>query len=225
MRYSSTVPNAEEKQRLALERVWPLDVAAQYFDISSEDVRRLTHETGPSIDRFFLEQKLRHEGRVGLDWLALGFGVAKVDLERVMQSPPAGHGPFPLAAYGSDGRYLLPAALASAWVKELLPKHKVWNSLDARARDLATVIGGTARQCAVSLRFSESPAATATCRCIVTWDDVSRAHQEYLDSGKPLSLEPDHVGWHAIADNMLDRARLMRSDLTNMDRFIAQSAA
>ena len=219
------MPNDQERQKLALERTWPLEVAAEYFDISTDHARSLTGERGPSIDRFFLEQKLRHEGRVGLDWLALEFGITKEALERAMQAPPKGHAPFPLETYASSGRYLLPAGLATAWVKELLPKHKVWSSLDARARDLAAVIDGSVRQCAVSLRFKESPAATATCRCIVTWDDVSRAHQEYLDNGKPLALEPDHVGWHAIADRKLDPARLMRNDLSNMERFIAQNAA
>jgi hypothetical protein len=218
------MPNAKEKLTLALERRWPLAVAAEFFDISEDDAQRLTGEQRPETDRFFLEQKLRHEGRVGLDWLALEFGVMKADLERAMRSPPRGNAPFPLATYASGERYLLPAALASAWVKELLPKHKIWSSLDARARDLAAAIGGEVRPCAVSSRFRESPAACATCRCIATWDDVSRAHQEYLDNGKPLTLEPDHVGWHVIADGSIDPARLMRSDLTNMNRFI-QSAA
>ena len=48
--------------------------------------------------------------------------------------------------------------------------------------------------------FGETPCAVATCRCVVTWDDISRVHQEYIDNQKPMSLEPDHVGWHAIFD-------------------------
>jgi len=219
------MPTAEEKQALAIERTWPLEVAAEYFDISVDDARRLTSARDAVVDRFFLEQKLRHEGRIGLDALAREFGVVKVDLERVMGAPPAGVAPFSLATYASDGRYLLPTGLATAWIKELLPKHKVWSSLGARARDLAAKIGGSVRECVVSLRFGEAPAQVATCRCIVTWDDVARAHQEYLDNGKPIGLEPDHVGWHAIADGFIDRARLMRSDLTNMDNFLATRGA
>jgi len=117
---------------------------------------------------------------------------------------------------------LLPRRLAEAWVKELLPKHKTWSSLGSRARDLADRLGCPVRECAVSKRFGEEPKAVATCRCIVTWDDVSRAHQEYLDNSKNISLEPDHVGWHAIFDKMIPRAKLRRSDLGNFERYLEE---
>ncbi len=107
-------------------------------------------------------------------------------------------------------------------MKELLPKHKTWSSLDKRARDLADRLRCRVRECAVSTRFGEEPPAVATCRCVVTWDDVSRAHQEYLDNSKILSLEPDHVGWHAIVDNKIPRSALRRSDLSNLERYLQE---
>src|SRR5690606_34239550 len=133
---------------------------------------------------------------IALDWLALEFGVVTEHLKRTMLDPPTNgskRAPFPLQTYDSDGHFLLPAELAVAWVKDLLPRHKVWSSLDGRARDLATAIQGSVRTCAVSECYGENPAAVATCRCIATWQDVSRAHQEYLDNAKPITLEPDHV--------------------------------
>jgi hypothetical protein len=212
-----------EKCELAFKDVWPVEVAAEYFDISEDDARRLAVVgTGATLSRFLLEQKLVYEERMGLDWLALEFGLTRTDLEAIMRRPPTGHAPFPLDTYASQHRFLLPRKLAVAWIRELLPKHKVWSSLDARTRDLANVIQKSVRECVVSQRFNESPAAVATCRCIVTWDAVSRAHQEYVANSKPLPLEPDHVGWHAIFDGKIDRAQLFRTDLTNMNRYVAE---
>jgi hypothetical protein len=56
----------------------------------------------------------------------------------------------------------------------------------------------------------------------MTWDDISRAHQEYIDNRKPLSLEPDHVGWHALADQKIDFSALWRADLSNMQSYLAE---
>jgi hypothetical protein len=216
------MPTAEEKQRLALESEWPVDIAAEYFDIAEEDARgHAGAEGSDTLNRFALEKKLAYEQLVGLDWLALEFGVSRDSLQQAMCAPPAGHAPFPLDIYAKGGRFLLPRGFSTAWVKDLLPKHRVWSSLDARARDLAEAAGLTLRECAVSLQFHELPPSVATCRCIVTWDDVSRAHQEYIANGKPLPLEPDHAGWHAIQDGRIDRAQLFRTELTNMEAYVA----
>lgn len=217
------MPTDEEKRALAMESMWPIETAAELFDIPLEDVRRLLGAVGAvQVDRFQLEKRLAQEGRVGLDWLSLEFGVPRDALEVAMQKPPPGIAPFPLAAYGDGERFLLPHRLAEAWVKEVLPKHKTWSTLDSRARDLADRLDGRVRECAVSKRFHDSPPAVATCRCIITWDDVSRAHQEYVDNRKPLSLEPDHVGWHAIFEKKIDTSALWRADLGNLQRYLEE---
>jgi hypothetical protein len=219
------MPTDQEKQRLAMASTWPVEIAADYFDVSPADVRDLMEAPGAAqVDRFDLEKRLVREDFIGLDRLALAFGVPRDLLEAAMRHPPASVrlAPFPLDAYGKGGRFLLPRKVAEAWVKALLPKHKVWSSLDARARDLAANLGGDVRECAVSKRFGDAPAAVATCRCVVTWDDVSRAHQEYLENRKHISLEPDHVGWHAIADNKVPISALWRTDTTNVQSYLDQ---
>ncbi|WP_437683240.1 hypothetical protein [Sorangium sp. So ce131] len=221
------MPTSEEKSALAMKAIWPVEIASEYFDVPVDEVRGRTDGAGAElVDRFELEKRLHREDRIGLDWLAISFGVPRGALEHAMRTPPTSHGlrlaPFQLDVYGSGGRYLLPRRLAEAWVKELLPKHKTWSSLDSRARDLAERLDGDVRACAVSTRFGEVPPAVATCRCIVTWDDVSRAHQEYLDNRKNISLEPDHVGWHAIVDKKIPLSALWRSDLGNMERYLEQ---
>lgn len=219
------MPTDEEKQKLAMEKHWPVSVVAEYFDIPEAEVRRLgggqEHET---VDRFHIEKKLAVEGLIGLDWLALDYGVPRAELEKAMRQPPNGLPPFPLDMYPKDqhGRILLSKNFAEAWVEELLPKNKVWSSLDTRARDLANRIGGGLRECAVSKRFSEAPPAVATCRCIVTWDGISLAHQEYLDNGKSISLEPDHVGWHAIFDGKISVENLWQPALVNYRRYLEE---
>ena len=107
-------------------------------------------------------------------------------------------------------------------MKALLSRRKVWSSLDSRARDFAHELGSGVRECAVSKRFGDAVAKVATCRCIVTWDDVSRAHQEYLENRKHLSLEPDHLGWHAIFDNKVPLSALWRTDMTNFQSYLEQ---
>lgn len=215
----------QRKRRLASVARWPIEVAAAYFDLAPAHIRDLMELPGAaSVDRFDLEKKLVREGLIGLDWLALEFGVPRDALERAMRHPPAklGFAPFPLDACASDGRFCLPRSQSEAWVKALLPRQKVWSSLDARARDLAAKLGSDVRECAVSKRFGDTPAAAATCRCIVTWDDVSRSHQEYLENRKHLSLEPDHVGWHAIMDHKVPPSALWRTDLTNLQSYLEQ---
>lgn len=217
------MPTDQEKQRLAMESTWPVEVAADYFDLPPTEVLRLMASDAHQVDRFDLEKTLVREERIGLEWLALEFGVPRAALEAAMRRPPAsGLAPFQLEAYETDGRFSLPKRLAEAWVKELLPKQKVWSSLDARAHDLAGRLGSGVRECAVSLRFGDAPPAVATCRCIVTWDYVSRAHQEYIENRKHLSLEPDHVGWHAIVDKKVLLSRLWRTDMSNLQRYLEQ---
>jgi hypothetical protein len=221
------MPTSEEKRILARQAVWPVEVAAEYFDIPVDEVRvRMDNPEDEVVNRFDLEKQLLRDDRIGLDGLALSFGVPRDAFESAMRKPPTSPGqklaPFQLDAYGADGRYLLPRRLAEAWVKELLPKHKTWSSLGSRARDLAARLGCPVRACAVSKRFGEEPPAVATCRCIVTWDDVSRAHQEYLDNGKNISLEPDHVGWHAIVDKKIPLTALRRSDMSNLERYLEE---
>jgi len=218
------MPTPEEKRALAMRAEWPVEIAADYFDLPVAEVRSLMAAPGEAVvDRFDLEKRLLTEELIGLDWLALEFGVPREPLEAAMRRPPAGWrlAPFQLDTYTADGRYALPRKIAEAWIKAVLPRHRTWSSLDARARDLAAQLGCAVRPCAVSKRFGEDPAATATCRCVVTWDDVSRAHQEYVDNRKPMSLEPDHVGWHAIVDGFRVSA-LWRGDLTNMVRYLEE---
>ncbi len=216
-----------DQQRAAFAKVsrWPVEVAADYFDISPDDVCRILETPGATeVDRFDLEKRLVREELISLDWLALSFGVPRDALERAMRNPPSSRrlAPFQLDTYSSGGRFLLPLRIADAWVKALLPKHKTWSSLDGRARDLAACLDGRVRECAVSKRFGDTPPAVATCRCIVTWDDVSRAHQEYLENSKPISLEPDHVGWHALFDKKIGLSYLWRSDTTNLRSYLEQ---
>ncbi len=218
-------PTDQEKRRLAGEAVWPVDVAAEYFGIDPIALVDFIAQPGAlNVNRFDLERKLAREGLTSLDWLALSFGVPNDALEQAMRKPPQDLrlAPFPLDAYGEKGRFFFSRRQAEAWVKDLLPKHKVWSSLNTRARDLAAILNSSVRVCAVSQRFGESPPDVATCRCIVTWDDVSRVHQEYLENGKHLSLEPDHVGWHAIFDKKVSVDELWRSDLTNFQSYIQQ---
>jgi hypothetical protein len=152
------MPMDEHKRTLAMQPEWPVEIAADYFDLPPDEVRRLMGAPDASnVDRFQLEKKLRQEERISLDWLSLEFGVPRDALEEAMHRPPTGIGAFPLAAYGSGERFLLPRKLAEAWVKELLPKHKVWSSLDSRARDLAARLGCPIRECAVSRRFGDTP--------------------------------------------------------------------
>lgn len=215
----------QKKLKLAIVAKWPLEIAADYFDLAPDHIRTLMGSPSAAyVDRFDLEKKLVREGLIGLDWLALSFGVPRDALATAMKrsSSKLGFAPFPLDSYARDGRFCLPQKQAEAWVKSQLPKHKVWSSLDSRARDLAVALDSGVRECAVSKRFEEAPAAVATCRCIITWDDVSRAHQEYLENRKNLSLEPDHVGWHAIFDNKVALSKLWRSDLTNFQRYLEQ---
>jgi hypothetical protein len=222
------MPTDTEKRRLAMASVWPVETAAEFFDIAAADALMLMDAPGAAeIDRFDLEKKLAREDLIGLDRLALTFGVPREPLEAAMRRPPRKLrlAPFQLDAYAADGRFLLPRKVAEAWVKALLPKHKTWSSLDDRARDLSQELGAGVRECAVSRRFGEVPAAVATCRCVVTWDDVSRAHQEYLENHKHLSLEPDHVGWHALFDAKIPLSALWRSDLRNMQSYFEQHGA
>jgi hypothetical protein len=215
----------EDKPRLAMSAEWPIDAAVEYFDLASSHIEDIVDVKSSRVDRFELEKRMVQEKLIGLDWLALQFGVLRDALEAAMKRPPKGTnvGPFHLEDYRpTDGHYLLPKSVAEAWIKELLPKHKTWSSLDSRARDLAMAIGGGIRNCAVSKYFEEPEVAVATCRCVVTWDSVSRKHQEYMDNRKHLSLEPDHVGWHAICQKKVDVSVLYRSDLTNLANYVQE---
>ena len=213
----------EEKRRLALSSSWPVEAIEEYFDIDGAEALRRASTAG-QVNRFELERQLQYDGLVSLGWLALKFGVTASSLAAAMGEPPSGVPPFLLDGFRQGDHFLLPEKVADAWIKQyLLPRHKTWGSLDSRARDLASAIRGDVRECAVSIRFGETPPAVATCKCIVTWDDVSRAHQEYLDNAKPMSLEPDHVGWHALNDGF-DPAQLFRSDLGNMQQYVERHA-
>lgn len=217
------MPTEAEKLHYAMLPTWPVEIASEYFDLSPQRVIELVGAPADTtqIDRFKLEKKLLLDDRIGLEWFSLSLGVPLAPLAKAMYKPPKGVGLFPLDTYKSEGHYLIPRKLAEAWVRELLPKNKTWGSLDGRARELAKLIGCSIRECTVSKRFGEEPAAVATCRCIVTWDDISRAHSEYVDNGKSITLEPDAVGWHAIVDKKLDVSDLWRPDLRNMNSYLA----
>jgi hypothetical protein len=210
--------NYTQRLALALRQEWPVEVAAEWYDLPLTYVEKYGTTSG-NVDRFLVEAEIYAEGRIGLNLLALRFGVPKDALLKVMQHPPKGLGAFPLEAYGDDGRYLLPLGFTQAWVEELLPRHKRYFSLDERAQDLAAAIGCETRVCAVSKMFGEEPPRVATRRCIVTWDDVSSSRKEDLSTNKGFFLELDCVGWHAIYNDLIPRYHLLNLNLEAMEGY------
>jgi len=215
------------KRKLALEKEWPIATAAAYFDIPESVARDLMRsEKGAAfLDRFQLERSLDREDLIGLDPLALRFGLPRDLLEEAMKAPKVkriGVQPFPIESYRKDGSYVIPRKLGMAWIEGLLPRDKVFSSLRARADQLATDLGGATRQCAVSVAFGEVPPAVATARCVFSWDDIALAHSEFVDNGKPGSLTPDRVGWHVLYRHPETKKSLWRSadGLENMQSFI-----
>jgi hypothetical protein len=210
-----------ERLVLATQTMWPADVLAEYLGLRPEQVLELASSSNGPVDRFAVEKRMVREGQASLEMMALEFGVPTHDLfVRMTTDNPNGPPRLNFNGMDQNDRYLVPRRLVEAWVKELLPRHKVWSSLDSRARALAEVLGCDVRKCAVSTKFGETPAVVATCRCIASWDDVSRAHQESIENGKPISLEPDHVGWHTLYDNPALQDRLWRTDLTNFAVYV-----
>jgi hypothetical protein len=217
------MPEPEEKLTLVSKASWPLKYVGEYLGLSVAQVEGLSDVQDGYVDRFIVEKRLARDGRSSLQQIALSFGVPQQDLLRVIQKGlPGGPPPVDLSQFASEDCYLVPRRFVEAWVKELLPRDRVFSSLDSRAKALANVMECAPLPCAVSTYFDEAPPAVATVRCIATWDFVSRAHQEAADNGKHLSLEPDHIGWHALYATRALRDRLYRTDLTNLINYVEE---
>jgi hypothetical protein len=229
-------PSRDDRLRLAWTPRWPLTVAAEYYDVPEEFLRKLSGEVPglvsdeEQVDRFLLEKALKVRHITGLTWAALEYGIERGSLERCMREPPAasptlGRGAFPIDQYKLGDRFVLYEPLVDAWVKSWLPRGRAFATLEARADALAGELGATIWPCAVSRDAGDPEPAVAATRCIVSWDGISLAHKEYLDNNKPLTLAPDSVGWHELRAHLgktIAIERLLQPDLTRMQDYYAR---
>ncbi len=200
---------------------WPIETLGEYFGLSRSQIESLATVTDSKVNRNTVEKRLLQRGQSSLQMIALAAGIPHDVLKTSLEAGiPEGPPPIDLSRYSSDGCYLLPRGLIKAWIDELLPRNKVWGSLGSRARELADKLDCDTLACAVSEYFEEEPRKVATVRCIYTWDCVSRAHQEAVDNGKSFSLEPDHLGWHALNREPDLQSKLYRTDLTNLIDYV-----
>ena len=215
------MPDAHIKHILMNNFEWPVEVLGEYLGLSPSQIESLAPVTDSKVNRNDVEKRLLMNKQASLEMIALAagipHGVLKIALEEGMPDDPP---PIDLSRYASDDCYLLPQGLIDAWIDEVLPQNKIWGSLGSRARELAEKLYCDTVTCAVSEYFGEEPRMVATVRCIATWEYVSRAHQEYVDNGKNISLEPDHIGWHALYREPDLQSRLYRTDLTNLIDYV-----
>ena len=176
-----------------------------------------------AIDRWAFERKIA-EAR----WLSPRLAAAELCLTEASVrwlmdqageagTPMADIPRLPMRELG--GQRIVLGSMLSGWVQEVTDFHGVWSSITRRAERLRGALDDRARSMGEADRleplwdvvahryarmaptlFPEAP-TLAWAWCAVSREPISPAHAEILwlaPRGKPVSLDPDRVGWHVL---------------------------